>query len=335
MITDLVDYDEVEAALRDGEVDRWADIVRSQFLAKIEDKPHGDLIRWCEALESLPVPLASKVNLAQGLITVGVKSDSDQTNREAIDAALRGLHPWRKGPYQLHGSFVDTEWRSDWKWERLADHIDSLEGRRILDVGCGNGYHCWRMAGAGAKLVVGIDPSPLFLVQFHTVKRLISHSEDNPEIAKRVHLIPIGIEAVPAKLNTFDSVFSMGVLYHRRSPIDHIQELKDALRPGGQLILETLVVDGGKNHVLVPDGRYAKMRNVWFLPSVASLEAWLVRVGFKDVKTVDVTDTSTQEQRSTDWMQYESLEDFLDPADNSRTIEGYPAPKRAIVLARA
>ena len=56
----------------------------------------------------------------------------------------------------------------------------------------------------------------------------------------------------------------MGVLYHRRSPIDHLLELKGCLQTGGELVLETLVIDGGLGEVLVPENRYAKMRNVWF-----------------------------------------------------------------------
>ena len=249
--------------------------------------------------------------------------------------ALKQLHPWRKGPYLLHGVFIDTEWRSDWKWERLLPHIDSLSGRRVLDVGCGNGYHCWRMLGAGAQWVVGIDPTPLFLAQFEAVRRLLSTAQGATPSLHRVCQLPLGIEDVPAQLRAFDTTFSMGVLYHRRSPIEHLQALRDTLRPGGQLVLETLVIDGSDGELLIPEDRYAKMRNVWFIPSVGMLERWLRRVGFRDVRTVDVTVTRTEEQRSTEWMQFESLRDFLDPADPTLTIEGYAAPCRAVVLAYA
>jgi len=125
----------------------------------------------------------------------------------------------------------------------------------------------------------------------------------------------------------------MGVLYHRRSPFDHLKELKGALRPGGELVLETLVVPGEAHRVLVPDDRYARMRNVWFLPSAPELVRWLVRAGFKNVRTVDINQTSIKEQRATPWMTYQSLQDFLDPSDLNRTVEGYPAPTRAILVA--
>ena len=192
----------------------------------------------------------------------------------------------------------------------------------LLDVGCGSGYHCWRMLGAGAAEVIGIDPTPLFVVQYWALQKYLQRDE--------VWVLPAGIEQLPAKLQAFDTVFSMGVLYHRRSPMDHLLELRDCLRPGGQLVLETLVIEGGPGATLVPRGRYARMGNVWFLPSVDTLLGWLRKLGFLDAQLVDVTVTSTEEQRSTDWMRFHSLADFLDPADSTRSIEGYPAPRRAI-----
>ena len=77
------------------------------------------------------------------------------------------------------------------------------------------------------------------------------------------------------------------------------------------------------------------MRNVWFIPTTGLLETWLERCGFSAVRTVDVTPTGLDEQRTTDWMHFESLADFLDPADNRLTVEGYPAPVRAVLVAEA
>jgi tRNA (mo5U34)-methyltransferase len=144
----------------------------------------------------------------------------------------------------------------------------------------------------------------------------------------------LGIEELPPNLQAFDTVFSMGVFYHRRSPFSHLTELRSCLRRGGQLVLETLVIDAGPDQVLVPESRYAKMRNVWFIPSPQTLVSWMKRAGFRDIRLVDVTQTTTDEQRSTAWMQFESLADFLDPHDFSRTVEGYPAPCRATVTAK-
>jgi tRNA (mo5U34)-methyltransferase len=299
----------------------WANGLQQQLDDKLAIG-HGDLPRWRRAVDALPDIQPSVVKLRDAF---RLEAECGEDTRVTTHDALFGLSPWRKGPFDVFGVHVDTEWRSDWKWDRVSPHLD-LTGKRILDVGCGNGYYMWRMLGAGADSVVGIDPNWLFFCQFHAMKRYLNE-------LPAWHL-PLALEELPAKLEGFDTVFSMGVLYHRRSPVDHLLDLKDCLIKGGELVLETLVVEGNEHTALVPEDRYAQMRNVWFLPSVSALECWLRRAGFVDVRSVDVSVTSIEEQRSTDWMRYQSLPDFLDPQDHSKTIEGLPAPMRAVLIAR-
>ena len=258
---------------------------------------------------------------------VRVEGACDDPVRQSIEALLRDLHPWRKGPFEIYGTRIETEWRSDLKWDRLASHIQPLTGRMVLDVGCGSGYHAWRMVGAGARRVIGIDPILLSGAQFLAIRHFAG---DFP-----VDVLPVGIDDVPRNLRAFDTVFSMGVLYHRRSPLDDLLELKGCLREGGELVLETLVIEGGDREVLVPEDRYAQMRNVWFIPSCAVLAGWLKRCGYRNVRLVDVTRTTPEEQRSTDWMRFQSLTDFLDPHDPLLTVEGLPAPVRAVFVAES
>ncbi len=286
---------------------------------------HGDFLRWRAGFESLPENSTADMQCSD-VIQVGSVTDT-VLNPLAIETALQALRPWRKGPFALFGVYIDTEWRSDWKWQRVVPHISPLQGRRVLDIGCGSGYHLWRMWGEGADLVVGIDPTPLFSLHFASIKRY------QPQAP--VFLVPTGIDEMPESMCSFDTVFSMGILYHRREPLAHLIRLKELLKDGGELVLETLVVDGNEQTCLMPHGRYAKMRNVWFIPSVAMLKIWLERVGFFDVRCVDLNTTSIEEQRVTPWMTFESLASFLDPDDLSKTIEGYPAPQRAVMLARA
>ncbi len=285
---------------------------------------HGDLSRWQNGFDALPDISPSVSNFNQSTIQVGKPGDTDMSHNE-IRAALKAMHPWRKGPFDLFGVLIDTEWRSDLKWDRLKDAITPLDGRTVLDVGCGSGYHLWRMLGAGAKLAIGIDPTPLFSMHFATVKR---YQPETPAF-----LLPVGIEDMSTNLACFDSIFSMGILYHRRSPIDHLIELKSLLNDGGELIIETLIIAGDEARCLMPRERYSKMRNVWFIPSVGMLKLWLKRASFKKITLVDISRTSIEEQRSTEWMKFESLPDFLDPNNPKRTIEGYPAPIRAILTA--
>ena len=323
------DYSLLMQQLQQAEVPALAEALPALLAAGMDIKRYGDIPRWQRALDQLPELELSTIELNSARVSArahaGVELDSDV--REQLQSALMGLHPWRKGPFDIAGVHIDTEWRSDFKWDRLKNHIQPLAGRRVLDVGCGSGYHCWRMAGAGAELVLGIDPTPLFIMQYWALQKYLQ----NP----RVWVVPMRMEDLPPRLTAFDTVFSMGILYHRRSPFDHLQELREALVKGGQLVLETLVIEGANGEVLVPEGRYSKMGNVWFIPSVPTLCAWLKKMKFTDIEVIHISTTTEQEQRSTDWMTFQSLRDFLNPEDMTKTVEGYPSPRRAVVVATA
>ncbi len=318
-------YDHFLKQLKDGPLAAWEKDLPQQIQHGLDPNRFGNMTKWQQTIHALPDIRPSHIALNNASITIGDANDMDESQRNAFKQQLMQLHPWRKGPFELFGLYIDTEWHSDWKWERLKDHISPLQDRHVLDVGCGNGYHCWRMAGEGAASVVGIDPTAVFSMQFQVIQKYIQ--SDN------VMVLPAGIDDLPSKLASFDTVFSMGVLYHRRSPIDHIKQLMDCLVSGGELVLETLVIDGDENTVLIPEDRYACMRNVWFIPSTEMLIRWAERCGLKNIRIVDVNRTSIKEQRSTDWMSFHSLKEFLDPNDSNKTVEGYPAPKRAILVA--
>ncbi len=323
-------FDDVLAFMREGKLAPWAEVLPRHLELVLQEKEHGDQQRWLHALQQLPV--IEYVNADLNRHDIALSSDViTAAQQEQLQQALEGLIPWRKGPFQFFDTHIDTEWRSDWKWDRVAPHLAPLDGRVVLDVGCGSGYHIWRMLGAGAYRVIGIDPSHLFLIQFQAYKRYLQATGHSA----RADLLPLKMEDVPGNLKAFDTVFSMGVLYHRKSPVDHLQELKDALRPGGELVLETLVIDGVRGEVLMPEDRYAMMRNVWFIPSTETLLLWCRRVGFKNARVVDLNQTSLDEQRTTGWMHFNSLADFLNPQDRNKTVEGYPAPLRAVIIAEA
>ncbi|MEP0354779.1 MAG: tRNA 5-methoxyuridine(34)/uridine 5-oxyacetic acid(34) synthase CmoB [Paraglaciecola sp.] len=309
--------------LADSPLSHWLEVLPNQIAVWQKEQLHGDFNKWVKLLSKLPQTKVSSINMLDK-VAFGTATDIDEYTQKQFSGLLKQFMPWRKGPFNIHGVHLDTEWRSDWKWDRVQPHIQSLKDKYVLDVGCGSGYHMWRMLGENAKMVVGADPSQLFLMQFQALKHF------NPD--SRIHLMPVGVEQLP-ELNAFDTVFSMGVLYHRRSPIDFLYQLKNQLKKGGELVLETLVVDGDAQTVFMPGDRYAQMRNVWYLPSTAALTLWLQRVGFTNIRVVDVAATTIEEQRATEWMDTQSLVDFLDPDDHSKTIEGYPAPVRAVLIA--
>ena len=231
-----------------------------------------------------------------------------------------------KRPFIFDNLKLESEWQGGLKWQRLQNHITPLKNRRVLDVGAGNGYFTLRMAIEGASKALGIEPFLLFNYQYAAIKSL-SNSKIN------AMLLPIRLEEMP-KLAIFDSVFSMGVLYHQRDHMQHLSQLMEMMAPDAELILETLVVEGPNGYSLIPEGRYAQMRNVHCLPSIETLKSWLVKANFKNIKVIDINKTTPEEQRKSEWIgdNAASLEDFLDPSDSSLTKEGHPAPTRVIII---
>ncbi|TVP90027.1 MAG: tRNA 5-methoxyuridine(34)/uridine 5-oxyacetic acid(34) synthase CmoB [Pseudomonadaceae bacterium] len=322
----MIDNSALFTALADTPLATWPDTLQSVLDERQQAmQRHGDWQRWQTSLHALPAAQPSQVDLTAA-VRVGQAADLPADQHAPLRDALMGLHPWRKGPFHLFDQHIDCEWRSDWKWQRVAPHID-LRNRLVLDVGSGNGYYLWRMLGAGARLALGVDPNLLFMHQFNALKQYLP---EHP-----AWQLPLTLEQLPVPPGGFDTVFSMGVLYHRRSPIDHLLQLKACLRPGGELVLETLVIEGDERNCLLPEDRYAQMRNVWFLPSVAMLERFLARCGFHSIRCVDVSRTLPDEQRSTEWMRFQSLPNFLDAENPDLTVEGYPAPLRATLVARS
>lgn len=303
-MTDMLDDDALTDCLASIGLPDWPEVLQRLLKTRLSGETHGDFERWREIVTALP------------------RVGSDQ---QRLRELLLGLSPWRKGPFSLGGIEIDAEWRSDRKWARLADVIQPLGDRKVLDVGCGNGYYALQMRKCGARVVIGIDPTVLYVMQFLAVNAF----ERDP----CTFVLPVRLEEIPPARNTFDTTFSMGVLYHQRSPIDHLRQISTTLRPGGQLVLETLYVPGDESYACTPADRYARMRNVWLLPTIAELTTWLRRSGFRDIELIDQSTTTTDEQRSTEWMPFESLREALDPDDPSKTVEGWPAPHRVVVTA--
>lgn len=283
---------------------------------------NGNIPRWEKAIKSIKIQPQGSVQYTVPYL----KINSKNIDKEQLESALKQLMPWRKGPYQIGNLQLDSEWRGDMKWHRVIPHISPLKGKMVLDVGSGNGYFTYLMALNGAEISLGIEPFLLFNYQFQAIRSLIN----NPPNA---FVLPLKLEQMPSE-SVFDTVFSMGVLYHQKDHKLHLQQLKNVMAKGGELVLETLVIDSIYGDQIIPEDRYARMRNVWRLPSTNTLHTWLEQTGFSNIKLVDVTKTTPKEQRATYWIgnNTQSLQDFLDPNDDSLTIEGLPAPKRAIFV---
>ncbi len=321
--------DNLESELSDSALERIAPALIASVVDVMRQRRHGHFDKWAEIINALPALHPSVLDFSADKVVIGSAADTDSATRQTLREQLLGLQPWRKGPFEVFGVTIDSEWRSDMKWRRLQDHIQPLSGRMALDVGCGNGYYLYRMLGAGARFVLGIDPSQLFMAQWGAIRKY------TPRIPATV--LPLRFEELPldclcAENGLFDTLFNMGVLYHRKEPEQHLSGLLNCLKPGGELALETLIIEGRGEDALIPQGTYAKMPNVWSIPTESTLVRMLERAGFARIQTIDISRTEPSEQRRTAWMTWQSLSDFLDPTDPGLTVEGYPAPRRIIII---
>lgn len=268
------------------------------------------------ALENLP-HIDSTVTLGN---TVTLKSDV-AVDIQALETTARLMMPWRKGPFDLFGLFIDTEWRSDQKYNFLRPHFN-LRDKKVADIGCNNGYYMFRFLEDTPQKVVGFDPSALFKSQFDLVNHFVKS-----DIVYEL----LGVEHLPFYEEKFDVIFCLGVLYHRSDPVAMLKALFQGLEKGGELYLDTFIIEGTEPYALCPQGSYSKITNVYFVPTLRALENWCIKAGFSGFEVLGTVVTTSDEQRKTSWIESQSLEDFLNPDDSTKTVEGYPAPIRGYV----
>ena len=300
----LIDQCALADCLRSVGLDSWYARLLPLIDERLSSRGHGEFENWRNTLRAL-------------------RRFDD--NPAELKALLLELAPWRKGPFDLAGVKIDAEWRSDLKWSRVKDSIAPLGGRNVLDVGSGNGYYALQMRQSGARCVIGIDPTILYVMQFLAVNTFAKMPE--------LFVLPVRLHELPLPAGKFDTTFSMGVLYHQRAPIEHLRQLRQTLKSGGQLVLETIYLPGDTAYARTPPERYARMRNVWLLPTMPELMTWMKRSGFRQIDVIDQSVTTVDEQRNTLWMTSESLREALAPDDASRTVEGWPAPHRIAITA--
>ena len=277
--------------------------------------------RW-EAIEALPRVDDIRVEIDS---TISIYSDSFSKDDEAnIYSTAKLIQPWRKGPFRVSKTFIDSEWRSFIKYNLLKPHFN-ITNKIVGDIGCNNGYYLFKMLKDKPKKLVGFDPSAIAYCQFKFIDHFIKSG---------ITYELLGIEHVEFYEHKFDTLFCLGVLYHRSDPISSLKSLYKGLNSGGELILDTFMIDGEDEVCLTPKKRYSKIPNIYFIPTINALKNWCYRAGFDNVEILEISKTKLNEQRKTEWIDTESLDDFLDKNDNSKTIEGYPAPKRVYIKAK-
>ncbi len=274
------------------------------------------------AIDAIDTPKVKNINLANA-IEIELEESYSQENLKSIEACARLMLPWRKGPFKIDSLFIDTEWQSFIKYTIIEPHFN-LENRVVGDIGCNNGYYMFRMLTQKPKKIVGFDPSPLTFMQFEFINKFVKSD---------IVFELLGIEHVEFYEHKFDTLFCLGVLYHRSDPVGSLKSLFKSLNRGGELILDTFMIDGKEDICLTPKERYSKIPNIYFIPTINALKNWCYRAGFKEVEVLAIKKTDLEEQRKTEWINSQSLNDFLDPNNPELTIEGYPAPKRVYIKA--
>jgi tRNA (mo5U34)-methyltransferase len=270
----------------------------------------------------LPFTDVQTINKTYDENAVSVLATFKQQHR--YTTLLKSLMPWRKGPFKINDVFIDSEWKSNKKWDRIATLIE-CKNKVIIDVGSGNGYYLYRLLGKGAKKAIGLDPHLLYIHQFMAINHIIQE--------QHAMVLPLGWQTCNLMKPIADYIVCMGVLYHQKNPAELFESLKMPLKNNGKLILETLIIESNMNTQLQVTQRYASMKNIYSIPSIKKLTEWLAEAGFAQITCCDITATTSDEQQVTSWSSGESLSNFMDPANPKLTIEGHPAPVRAIITA--
>ncbi len=161
----IADWQLLSDRWRNSALEAWRLLLPEQFASGMSVKRYGDIPRWRTALAALP---ELRVNTTQfDTSAVGCDGPINTSEKAALENALRGLHPWRKGPFELFDITIDTEWRSDWKWQRLLPGLKPLVGQwlpLLAYARCGrqrghwyrsNAAFCHAIQGAAAVFATG------------------------------------------------------------------------------------------------------------------------------------------------------------------------------------
>jgi len=283
-------------------------------------------LRYRRPFEQLARLRASHLDCSGDTVEIGTAEELATRDRHLVEENLRAFMPWRKGPFSVFGVEIDAEWRSQRKWRRLLPALPELSGKVVADIGCNNGYYMFRMVPYRPRLVLGFEPT----VQHYYCCKALNAMAGCAELAVDL----LGVEHLSLFPACFDAIFLMGIIYHRPSPIDTLRDIHSALVPGGTLIVESQAIPGDSPVALCPGDTYAKVPGTYFVPTGTCLVNWLHKAGFTAINLFCSHPMSGEEQRRTDWMVFESFEDFLAENRPQLTVEGYPAPWRVFVSAR-
>jgi len=125
--------------------------------------------------------------------------------------------------YKDDNEFLFREWIHPWT-------LESFEGKRVLDAGCGHGRHTC-MVAPHAKEVVGVDLNCADIARGE-VEPFTNASIVEGDIAR------VSFDEL------FDVVFCVGVIHHTDDPTKTFRHLQTLVKPGGRLIVWAYSFEG-------------------------------------------------------------------------------------------
>jgi tRNA (mo5U34)-methyltransferase len=173
--------------------------------------------KFLTALEQAPDISTNAFSFGSDVIKIGSKEEITSTDLEKLEKSLRTFLPWKKGPFEIFGTAIDAEWRSDFKWARLEPFIEDLTDKKVADIGCSNGYYMFRMMAQNPRLIVGFEPYLKYMYTFLFLQKFAQ--------IPNVHLEPFGVEHIGLYPNFFDVIFCLGILYHHTDPVGILRKL--------------------------------------------------------------------------------------------------------------
>ncbi len=134
------------------------------------------------------------------------------------------------------GNFYDIVWTQYLpQYEETKEHWeifyspDEIQGKAVLDAGCGTGIFSVIFAGNGAREVTGIDISEGSLETAQSLKK--KFNLHNATFQKEDML------SLPFAPESFDIVWAWGTVHHTTDPYQAISELIRVLKKGGTILL--------------------------------------------------------------------------------------------------
>ena len=165
---------------------------------------------------------------------------------------------------------------------QVVRELDLPPDSRVVDVGCGEGAHAFRLATHFGLRVLGIDP-----VQRHLDLARAARRDLVPDIASRVAFERGTATDVPAHDASLDLVWCRDVMVHVDRPAEAFAEFARVLRPGGHVVAYQVVATD-----LLPAEEAERLFDVMgVVPSSADprvVDDAIARSGLEVVDTIDL-----------------------------------------------